>query len=108
MASRLEIQMPDIPLAHSKGRMSGAYMADDPSPTARASVVGCQRKGRVSERRRRAQSNDHLRERYPAIMPIAPDIDVDQDALAAICDQYGIAELKVFGSRAHGTARPDS
>jgi uncharacterized protein len=41
-------------------------------------------------------------------MRIAPDIEFDQDALAAICDKYGIAELKVFGSRAHGTARPDS
>ena len=41
-------------------------------------------------------------------MRIAPDIEVDDRALAAICDRYGIAELKVFGSRAHGTARPDS
>jgi uncharacterized protein len=41
-------------------------------------------------------------------MRIAPDIEVDQDALAAICDKYGIAELKLFGSRAHNTARPDS
>jgi uncharacterized protein len=41
-------------------------------------------------------------------MRIAPDIDVDDAALAAICDKYGIAELKVFGSRARGTARPGS
>jgi uncharacterized protein len=41
-------------------------------------------------------------------MQIAPDIEVDEAALAAVCDRYGIAELKVFGSRAHGTARPDS
>jgi predicted nucleotidyltransferase len=41
-------------------------------------------------------------------MRIAPDIDVDDTALAAVCDKYGIAELKVFGSRAHDTARPDS
>lgn len=41
-------------------------------------------------------------------MRIAPDIDVDEAALAAICDKYGIAELKVFGSRARGTARPGS
>lgn len=41
-------------------------------------------------------------------MRIAPDIDVDEEALAAICDKYGIAELKVFGSRARGTARPGS
>jgi len=39
---------------------------------------------------------------------IAPDIEVDGAALAAICDRYGIGELKVFGSRAHGTARPGS
>ena len=41
-------------------------------------------------------------------MQIAPDIEVDDVALAAVCDKYGIAELKVFGSRARGTARPDS
>ena len=28
--------------------------------------------------------------------------------MAAVCDGYGIAELKVFGSGARGTARPDS
>ena len=38
----------------------------------------------------------------------AAGIEVDGRALAAICDRYGIAELKVFGSRARGTARPDS
>ncbi|HVB45689.1 MAG TPA: nucleotidyltransferase domain-containing protein [Streptosporangiaceae bacterium] len=41
-------------------------------------------------------------------MRIAPDIKVDEAALAAACDRYGIAELKVFGSRARGTAGPDS
>jgi uncharacterized protein len=41
-------------------------------------------------------------------MRIAPDIEVDDQALATVCDTYGIAELKVFWSRAHGTARPDS
>lgn len=41
-------------------------------------------------------------------MRIAPDIDVDDAALSAVCDKYGIAELKVFGSRARGTARPSS
>ncbi len=41
-------------------------------------------------------------------MRIAPDIEVDDRVLAAICDSYGIAELEVFGSRALGTARPDS
>jgi uncharacterized protein len=41
-------------------------------------------------------------------MRIAPDIEVDDRVLAAVCDRYGIAELKVFGSRALGTARPDS
>jgi uncharacterized protein len=41
-------------------------------------------------------------------MRIAPDINVDDAALAAVCDKYGIAELKIFGSRARGTARPGS
>lgn len=41
-------------------------------------------------------------------MLIAPDVEVDDTALAAICDRYGIAELKVFGSRARGTALPAS
>lgn len=41
-------------------------------------------------------------------MEAAADIKADRQALAAICDRYGIAELKIFGSRAHGTARPDS
>ena len=41
-------------------------------------------------------------------MWVAPDIAVDDKALAAVCDRYGIAELKIFGSRAIGTARPDS
>jgi uncharacterized protein len=39
---------------------------------------------------------------------IIPGVEVDADRLAAICDRYGIAELKVFGSQARGTARPDS
>jgi uncharacterized protein len=41
-------------------------------------------------------------------MRIAPDLDIDDTALAAVCDRYGIAELKVFGSRARGTAGPGS
>ena len=41
-------------------------------------------------------------------MQAAPGIEADQEALAAVCERYGIAELKVFGSRAHGTARPGS
>jgi len=41
-------------------------------------------------------------------MRIAPDIEIDERALAAVCDRYGIAELKIFGSRARGTARPGS
>lgn len=39
-------------------------------------------------------------------MRIAPGIEVDDAALAAVCDRYGIAELQVFGSRARGTAGP--
>jgi len=41
-------------------------------------------------------------------MRIAPDIEVDAQALAAVCSKYGIAELKIFGSQARGEARPDS
>jgi predicted nucleotidyltransferase len=41
-------------------------------------------------------------------MQIAPDINVDDAALAAVCDKYGIAELRIFGSRARGTASPGS
>jgi len=39
---------------------------------------------------------------------IAPGIEVDGERLAAICDRYGIAELKIFGSQARDTARSDS
>ena len=41
-------------------------------------------------------------------MRIAPDIEVDDQTLADVCDRYGIAELQIFGSRARGTARPGS
>src|SRR5262252_3752479 len=41
-------------------------------------------------------------------MVIIPGVEVDEARLAAICDNYGIAELKIFGSQARGTARPDS
>jgi uncharacterized protein len=41
-------------------------------------------------------------------MRVAPDIEVDQERLAAVCERYGIAELLIFGSRARGSARPDS
>src|SRR5215467_13296330 len=41
-------------------------------------------------------------------MLIIPGVEVDERRLTDICDRYGIAELKVFGSQAHGTAGPDS
>jgi predicted nucleotidyltransferase len=41
-------------------------------------------------------------------MVIIPGVEVDEARLTAICDKYGIAELKVFGSRARGTERSDS
>ena len=41
-------------------------------------------------------------------MLIIPGVEADEARLAAICDKYGIAELKVFGSRARGQAAPDS
>jgi uncharacterized protein len=39
---------------------------------------------------------------------IIPGVEADEARLAAVCDRYGIAELKVFGSRVRGAARPDS
>lgn len=41
-------------------------------------------------------------------MLIIPGVEVDDGRLADIGDRYGIAELKVFGSQARGTAGPDS
>ena len=41
-------------------------------------------------------------------MVIIPGVEVDEARLAAICEKYGIAELKVFGSRVRGQAAPDS
>jgi hypothetical protein len=41
-------------------------------------------------------------------MMISPGVEADEVRLAAICDKYGIAELKIFGSRARGEERPDS
>ncbi len=35
-------------------------------------------------------------------------VQIDEQRLAAICERYGIAELKVFGSQARGEARADS
>ncbi len=35
-------------------------------------------------------------------------VQVDEERLAAIADRYGLAELRIFGSRARGTARPGS
>ena len=39
-------------------------------------------------------------------MPL--DLDIDQERLAALCRHYHVAKLELFGSRAKGTARPDS
>jgi predicted nucleotidyltransferase len=41
-------------------------------------------------------------------MLIIPGVEVDERRLTDICDRYGIAELKIFGSQARGTAGPDS
>ena len=35
-------------------------------------------------------------------------MEVDAERLAAVCDRYGIAELRIFGSVVTGTERPDS
>jgi predicted nucleotidyltransferase len=40
-------------------------------------------------------------------MLITPGVEADEARLAATCEKYGIAELKVFGSRARGQAAPD-
>jgi len=39
-------------------------------------------------------------------MPLA--LDIDREALADICRRYHVARLELFGSRARGSARPDS
>ncbi|HEY2577394.1 MAG TPA: nucleotidyltransferase domain-containing protein [Streptosporangiaceae bacterium] len=41
-------------------------------------------------------------------MLIVLGVEVDVGRLDAICDKYGIGELKVFGSQARGTAGPAS
>lgn len=39
-------------------------------------------------------------------MPLA--LDIDRERLAELCRRYHVATLELFGSRAKGTARPDS
>jgi predicted nucleotidyltransferase len=39
-------------------------------------------------------------------MPLA--LEVDREALAEICRRYQVVRLELFGSRARGSARPDS
>ncbi|MBN8524369.1 MAG: nucleotidyltransferase domain-containing protein [Planctomycetes bacterium] len=39
-------------------------------------------------------------------MPLA--LDIDREALIAFCRRNRVARLELFGSRAKGTARPDS
>jgi uncharacterized protein len=39
-------------------------------------------------------------------MPL--DLDIDRDRLAELCRRYHVEKLELFGSRAKGTARPDS
>ena len=41
-------------------------------------------------------------------MLISSGIEIDEQRLARICRRYGIAELRIFGSQARGTAGPDS
>ena len=35
-------------------------------------------------------------------------LDIDHERLAELCRHYHVARLELFGSRAKGTARPDS
>ena len=37
-------------------------------------------------------------------MLITPNIEIDEGRLADICDRYGIAELRIFGSQARQSA----
>jgi uncharacterized protein len=37
-----------------------------------------------------------------------PGLEYDQQALAELCQRWHIRELRLFGSRARGEARPDS
>jgi predicted nucleotidyltransferase len=39
-------------------------------------------------------------------MPLA--LDIDHQRLGEICRRYNVEKLELFGSRAKGTARPDS
>jgi hypothetical protein len=39
-------------------------------------------------------------------MPLG--LDLDQERLTELCRRYHVAKLELFGSRAKGTARPDS
>jgi uncharacterized protein len=39
-------------------------------------------------------------------MPLA--LDIDRERLATLCRRYHVTALELFGSRAKGTARPDS
>lgn len=41
-------------------------------------------------------------------MLIVAGAEVDETRLAAVCEKYGIAELRVFGSGARGTAQTSS
>jgi predicted nucleotidyltransferase len=42
-------------------------------------------------------------------MPTTPfNLDIDQDRLAHRCRRHHLSRLEHFGSRANGTARPDS
>lgn len=39
---------------------------------------------------------------------MATDLLIDHERLADLCQRYRVAKLELFGSRARGTARPDS
>ena len=39
---------------------------------------------------------------------MAVDLVLDRERLADLCRRYHVAKLELFGSRAKGTARPDS
>jgi len=41
-------------------------------------------------------------------MTIAPDLEINEEKLAEICQRYHVREMSVFGSAARGQMRPDS
>ncbi len=50
----------------------------------------------------------HLLPTVVRVPPMPLGMDIDREALADLCRRYRVAKLELFGSRAKGTARPDT